>query len=460
VWAGPSLPRLDNLGVAPPVMGVALLVTLATAGICAVAPVLHASGTPAAGLSAGGRAVTGVTRQRRVARAFVMLQIAAALVLLVMTAMTVRSFLTLLRTDPGFRPDGAISVQLSLPPARYQTREAIVAFADRLEARFADHPGVTGVGAVSLLPLGGLLATQDFHVAGRPIPAADAVPQAHFRIATPGYFGASGIDLRDGRTFDDRDRETGQPVAIINRTLAARMWPDGGAIGASVVLSNETAPRTIVGVVGDVKQFALDTPATGDLYVPLHQMPKDYVGQLSARMYWVVRAEGPPAEEADVVERDIRSLDADVAASGLRRLDQALSVSLAPRRFNAELVGLFGQAGLLLAALGVYAVTAHAVGRRTREIGVRIALGARPGDVLRLVMVSELRPVALGVIVGAIGAWIVAHGMARVLFAMDAADIWAIVASGASLALVAGVACYLPARRVLAADPAAALRAP
>lgn len=355
------------------------------------------------------------------------LQIAATFVLLVAVGLTTRSFVNLQRTNPGFNPEGRLSIQLSLPPTRYGTARAIGIFADRLKPRLARIPTVEDAAAVSLLPLSGLLRTEDFRIVGRPEPPSDEIPQAHFRIVMPRYFTTLGITIVVGREFTDDDREGTARVAVIGRSLADRVSPGASPIGA---------------------------------HVPLRQMPAGDAPFVAARMYWVVRTSSDPSAIATAVRREIQAIDGDIATSSAVSLDQVLTVTLGARRFNVTLLGLFGHIALMLAAVGVYAVTAFAVGRRTREIGIRIAFGATRRDVIRLILASELPAVTGGVLTGAVVALLVTRVMTRTLFQVAAFDAWTFATVSVALAITGAVATYLPARRAVGLDPTVALRTP
>ena len=378
--------------------------------------------------------------------------------LLVVLALTVRGFVNLQQVDAGFRPDGVLTMQLSMPPARYATAPALVEFADRLRPRLEAIPGVRRAAAISLLPLAGLLRTEDYRVVGRPAPPPDEVPQAHYRVVTPGYFAAMGIAMTRGREFTDDDRETTARVAIVSRTFAAREWPAGDPVGAHVVFGNAPDALQIVGVAADVKQFSLDAPPTADLYVPLRQMPASEASLVASRTYWVARVDGDPLAVASEARAEVRRLDGDIATSGPRSLRQVRDDALEARRFSATLLSLFGQAAVLLAAMGVYAVTAFAVGRRTREIGVRVAFGATGRDIVSMIVTAEFRGVAVGLAIGLATAAVAARLVARTLFMVDPFDPWTLTLTTGLLAGVSALASYLPARRALRVDPVEALR--
>jgi putative ABC transport system permease protein len=451
------LPRLDDIGLTPGVCAFALAITAAAAMLCGLAPAWLLSDAPAAaGLADESRSTTGTIRQGRVHRAFVATQVAASLMLLVAAVLTVRSFAKLQAIDPGFGARDVLTVQLALPPARYSKPADLILFADRIHERFARIDGVRHAAAISLLPLSGLLNTIDYRAVGRPEPPRDEIPQAHYRIATPGYFHVMGIALRDGREFSDADRETTTRVAVVSRMMADRHWPGASPVGEHIVVNNDTLE--IVGVCADVKQFSLDAGFTADVYVPLRQMPSGQAQFVAARMYWTIRTTSDPLAVAERVRTAVRRLDKDVATSSTKTMPQILAASIGSRRFNTDLIRIAGAAGLLLAMIGVYAVTAFSVGRRTREIGIRLTLGATTPQIIRGLMNAELRSVAIGLVVGICGALAVSRLLSRLLFGAAGVEPAVIAAVAGVLAAAALVACYVPVRRAHAIDPIAALR--
>jgi predicted permease len=374
--------------------------------------------------------------------------------------LTARGFARLERVGPGFTPDESLSIQLSLPPTTYADREALVRFSDALLDRLRAIGGIDTAGMVSLLPLSGLLSTMDVAFPDRPAPPPDEVPQAHFRIANPGYFAAAGIAVLDGRGFSDLDRSDGKLVAVVSRTFADRHWPGTRAVGRSVqiVQATASAPLEVVGVVGDVKHFALDAPPTADLYVPLRQMPVSQAALLAARMFWVVRGRIAPTAMAAAAREAIAQVDPDVATSSARTLESVVSTSLGARRVNLRLLEVFGQIAIVLCGIGVYGVAAFSARTRSRELAVRAALGARRRDLAALMLRSELGPVVIGIAVGFFAALLTAPRLFGTPFETSPRDIVTYVSVGFGLLLVAVLANCAPARRAASADPAAALQ--
>jgi putative ABC transport system permease protein len=454
-WGASALPRLDDIGLTSSVLLFALASTACAAIVCGVLPAWLFSTAPAIGLAEETRATSGGTAQGRVRRGFVAMQIASTLMLLVATLLTVRSFKRLEAVNPGFDAPDVLAVQLALPPTKYSRPADIILFGDSLRAEVGMLPGVREISAISLLPLAGLLSTQDYRVVGQPTPLANDVPQAHYRIAMPGYFRVMGIPLQ-GREFDETDREETRRVAVISHTMARRQWPNRSPIGEHIVVGRDTLE--LVGVCDDVKQFSLNAEPTADLYVPLRQMPAGQAQFLAARMYWVVRTDRDPMLLADLIRDRVRRVDKDVASSSTRTMTALVAESIGSRRFNVNLIEIAGVSSLLLALVGVYSVTAFSTARRTRDIGIRVALGARPAELVRSVLAAEWTAIGVGLAVGGAGGAVVARVLASVLFDSGGADFTIIAAAAAILASAALLASYLPARRAARIDPLSALR--
>jgi len=326
-----------------------------------------------------------------------------------------------------------------------------------LTLRLSDIGGVRAAGAISLLPLSGLLSTMDIAFPDRPAPPPDEVPQAHFRIASAGYFAAAGIGVVDGRAFAPSDNLQGAPVAIVSRTLAERHWPGQRAVGKYLQLQDAPALE-VIGVVKDVKQFTVDGTATADLYVPLEQVPASQTAALIARIYWVIRTDGDPRRVVNEVRRAVRGIDPDIAASSVRPLDEVLAASLGGRRAGAWLLEAFGQIAVVLATVGVYALCAFAAAGRTRELAIRSAFGASERDLVALVVATEWRSVAIGIAGGLAVAMLVTRSLGTVPFLMSAWDPVTYIAVALVLGAVTFVAAWLPARRAGRVDPAELLR--
>jgi len=454
-WGGTTLPRLEHVGITPGVTVFALAATIVSAVLCGVTPAWLFSSPTRVGSTDENRTSSAGVLQGRFRRGLVAAQIGVALVLLVAMFLTVRSFSRLQAVNPGFDGRNVLSLQLALPPVRYATPAAITTFADKLTTDLTNLPVVREVAAISLLPLSGLLSTQDYRIAGKPEPPPEEIPQAHYRIVTPRYFHVMGIPIR-GREFDDTDRDATRRVAIISRTFADRHWRDASPVGEHIIVATDSLE--IVGVCDDVKQFGLEGMATADLYVPLRQMPANQAQFVAGRMYWVAETLDHPLKAADPVRAAVRHLDKDVATSSIRPMPYVLAASVGSRRFNTNLMSIAGAASLLLALIGVYSITAFSMARRTREIGIRLMLGAQPAQIVVTLLAAEWSAIIVGLAVGALTGVIAARLLASMLFASGGVDPLVIGAAAATLGIAALIASYLPARRAIRRDPVDALR--
>jgi putative ABC transport system permease protein len=366
------------------------------------------------------------------------------MVLVAGAGMLVKSFERLMRVDPGFDPRGVLTLHLSIPPSRDPNE-----LFHRLDSRIRALPGVERVAAVNTLPLIATRAnTSRFNVPGSPLINPDALPGAQIRVASPDYFRVMRIPLRAGRAFTASDLNL--PVVIVNQTFAGRYWPGRDPVGQKFVTGVwGTAPQwsTIIGVVGDVKDFGLDAEPALCEYFPG-----------TASNYLVVRAAGDAGPLAAAVSREVRSVDGGLPVTEVRTMDQVLAQSAGSRRWTMALLSAFAGLALLLALVGIYGVMSWTVAQRTREIGIRMALGADRGQVLAVVVGYGMTLSAAGLGVGLGGAWALRRVLAGFVFDVSPSDPAIYAAVTALMLAVAGVACYLPARRASRVDPAIALR--
>ena len=455
---GPAdLPRVAEVGVDLRVALFTLGVSLGASLLFGLGPALQASGGDLHdALKGGDRAVTGGSGRLRGSLIFA--EVALTTMLLITAALLARSFQRIEAVDPGFRGSHVLTIRLSLPRARYNNGAAIEGFYEEVQPRIAALPGIRAVAAANVVPMNGYLATTSFFIDG--VMVKDA-PEAHYRMISPGYFRALGMPLLGGRAFTPADRRGSLPVAIVNETFARQYWHGASPIGARMRLDDgEKVPRAmeVVGVVGDVKHFGLEQETTIEVYVPIAQVPDATTIWLANNMYWVIQTDGAPLAATNAVRREIAAVDPGVPASFVRSMDQWMGVSLAPRRFNLELVEVFALAALLLAVIGVYAVSASAVAMRTREIGIRAALGASRREVIALVLRGGLTPVLLGLIAGTMGASFSGRAVSGMLFGITPQDPASLASVAVTLTAAAFVASYLPARRAGKVDPIIALR--
>ena len=360
--------------------------------------------------------------------------------------------------DPGFQPSQVLTIRLSLPRAQYDRRAAIEHFIDEAHPRIAAIPGVRIAAAGNVVPMNGYLATTTFFIDG--VMTKNA-PEAHYRMITPDYFKALGIAVRRGRTFDAADRSGSTPVAIISEGMARQFFDGRNAVGSRMRLADgEKTPREveIVGIVGDVRHFGLEKEATTEVYVPIGQVPEPTTIWLANNMYWVVSTDGEPLAAAQAVRREFAAVDPGVPASFVRSMDQWMGTTLAARRFNLQLVAGFAAVALLLAVIGVYVVSAFAVTTRTREIGIRAALGASRRDVIGLVLRTGLAPALTGLAAGIATAVLSAPALSGLLFGVAPRDAASVAISVTALTVAAIVANIVPARRAARIEPIVALR--
>ena len=364
--------------------------------------------------------------------------------------MTWRSFQTLLRAEPGVNTSGVLTTMVTLPPARYRGDEKLLATFTEIEERFASIPGVRVVGATNALPLGGIDNRRGVAIEGRE-PDPDVPTRAHPRSVTPGYFEAIGIQIKAGRPFTEADREDAPLVAIVNETMARRYWPDASPVGRRVALGGTTEWREVVGVVRDVRHWGLDRPVNPELYLPLPQM-------LWRGLTFALGMTSDPESLAPALREELRAIDPDLPLSNVRTMEQVAARSVESRAVTMRLLAIFGFLALVLAAAGIYGVMTHLVALRSNEIGVRMTLGARPADVMRMIIREGAIQAGAGLAVG-LGAGVLLMNVFRsTLYQVSPADPITVASVGLILFATALAACYVPARRAMRVDPAVALR--
>jgi putative ABC transport system permease protein len=379
-------------------------------------------------------------------RVLIVCQIALAVVVLTAAGLLMKSFVRVLGVDPGFRPTNVLTMEMRPSSPRYSI-ERIRSFYPELIERIEYVPGVSSAAATFMLPLGG-----DNRIYGFRIESAAAEPHAaNFRVITPHFFATMGMTILSGRGFLTVDAKDGEPTVIINQRMAERFWRDASSpLGQRLIVRGSLPPRRIVGVVSDVRHFGLEASPEPKMYVPHAQFP-------AGPMTLVVRTTTDPTTLVGAVKQRVHELDPDLPVSAVRTMDDITAASRAPRRMSLLLLTAFAGAALLLAAVGVYGVTAQAVTQRTREIGLRVALGAAPNDVLGLVMGNHTKLLALGIALGTAGALATGRLMTTMLFEVRPYDPAIIAGVVGTFTLVTLGATYLPARRALRVDPMVAL---
>jgi putative ABC transport system permease protein len=454
VPSGMAVQSLDGVSVDWRVLLFTLAVAAITGIIFGVAPARQATrGDLQTTLKEGGRASAGSTRSHtRLRSALVVAEMSLALVLLAGAGLMTRSFAALEHVRLGFEPAHAWTGSVSLPRRRYASDTAIISFYQNLESRIAALPGVTAVGAISYLPLSGQRSASGFNVEGRAPAAPGQEPVGDMRAVTPGYFSAMGIRIRDGRALATTDGAATPSVAVVSETLARTFWPGESAVGHYLLYEWDKQERVqIVGVADDVHHDGADKSAFMEIYRPHTQFPY-------GNMTLVVRTSGDPTTYRQSIQRAIGDLDGNLPLADMRTMDSRVAESLGSTRLSAALFGLFGLLGLVLAAVGVYGVMSYAVQQRKHEIGVRMALGARPADVIRMIVRRGAELATIGIAIGTVGGLLLTRLMTRLLFGVAPHDATTFVAIAGLLAAVCLLATYLPGRRATKVDPLMVLR--
>jgi len=450
------IPQLQTVELSMPALGFTLSLSLLTGLLFGLVPAWQSSQPDLTeALKADGRTSSAGIRRTRLRSFLVVSEIAFALVLLMCAGLLIRTVSQLQRVDPGFDYAQSLKMDLGLPSLRYATDQKKIDFYRELTKRVQSLPGVVSAGVVTPLPV-----TSDFDSTGidieyQPVQPGHE-PMVDRYVMTPGYLHALGIRLQRGREITEQDGESAPPVLLVSEGLAARFWPNQDPIGKRIKLpfnpGRKDEPwRTVVGVVGDVKQYGLDKPAASALYLPHAQYPVSF-------MTLVARTSGNPAEMIGTVRQTVRQLDPDQVPTAAATMADVMADSIQTRRFSMFVLGGFAALALALAAVGIYGVMSYVVAQRTHEIGIRIALGARLGNILRLIVGNALWLATIGILLGAVGAFGLTRLMKSLLFGVVPTDLPTFIVVCLSLVVVALVASYLPARRATKVDPLEALR--
>jgi putative ABC transport system permease protein len=445
--------NLHELRLDPRVLGFTIATMLLTGLIFGFAPALHAARQNVSGsLNRGGRAGVG-GMSKRLRGALVVSEVALALVLLVGAGLMVRSMQRLLAIDPGFRADHLLKLHVSLPESKYPRDEQVASFCRRLLSSLASTPGVQSAAITSALPMEDLSLT-GFRVEGAPEPAPGSEPTTDWKSVSADYFQTMGSPLLRGRSFTRQDAEEAEShVVIVNESIAKRYWPGQDPLGKAILVSiggGERKRRVIIGVVGDSRQLGLDTEPRPEIYFPSDSI---------RNMRIIVRTTAPPLQLATAVTNAVLALDKDQPVASLSDMESLVRSTAAPRRFNMMMLGMFGALALILSSVGLYGVLAYSVTQRSRELGVRVALGATPADLARLVVGQGLALTLVGVAIGLAGAFALTRLMESLIYGVTATDPLTFALVGVGLTAIAMLASYIPARRAAHADPVEALRA-
>ena len=443
-----------HVGLNPAVLAFTAAVSLASAILFGLVPALQqARPSLVPALKEGGQTRGASPARRRLKAALVVSEIALSLVLTAGTGLLLRSFWRLANVDPGFRPQGVLTVPVGLPDRTYPTAERQAAFIREAVARASRLPGVESVAAMSATPLGGGGSATRFRVLDRPVPPRGEEPSTNVRIVTPGLFRTLAIPLLAGRDFDERDVAGRPAVVVVSRGLAREFWPDKNPLGQRVSLSwDGWTEAEVVGVVGNVRFNTLDRDMPRVMYWPQAQLANAFMALL-------VRTSGPPLSLVPAVRQELAALDRDLPPGRFRTLDEVAAGSLDQPRFLLRLLAAFALVALALAAVGVYGVMSYTVGERIPEVGVRLAIGASPADIVRLILGEGLALGAAGIALGLVLTAAGAGALGTLLYEVPPRDPVSLAAVAALLLLATLAAAWLPARRAARTDPLKALRA-
>jgi putative ABC transport system permease protein len=450
----PDLPRVEEIALDWTVTAVVGVVSLVAGALFGLFPAWQLSaGRPAVALREGERGSSGSAWIRSV---LLVAEVALAVVLLVGAGLLIRSFLLLQRVDPGFNPERLLTFRVQLPD-RYRPAER-VAFFERAVAELGAIPGVRSSAAINMLPVAGRGIGAWLNVVGRP-PADGSNPNAvPYRVVTPGYFATAGLRLIRGRLLTASDTREHTPAVVIDEALARRQWPGEDPLGREIILGalpdNPLIPKSpIVGIVSDVRQLGLDSDPPGMVYVPHRVMP------FWPTFAFLLRTSVEPESVVATARTRVHALDPSLPVSAVRTADEVIAQSMVPARSSMVLLACFAGLALVMAAVGVYGVLSYTVSQRQREMGIRLALGAEPRRLRRLMLTEGLRQASIGIGIGLVGAFALTRLMQTLLFGVTPTDPLTFVGVVVLLGTVAALACYIPARRATQVDPVAIMRA-
>jgi len=450
-FAARFTPRAGEIALDGWVLAFTLGISLLTGLAFALLPALPARVNLVGALKDGGSAASG-GRSLRLRSVLVVAQVAVSVVLLIGAGLMVRSLVALQRVDPGFETERVLTMTLDLNWSRYTTSDLIRQFHDRLHGRLAGQPGIAAAASALMFPLDGHRRQGfEFEIEGRPRSENTALPQGDFRSVSPDYFNTLGIPLVTGRVFTAGDGPNAPAVVVVNQSLARRHWGTEDPLGRRISADSGKTWLTVVGVVGDVRQYGLDAEPADEVYTPFAQLP-------IREGTFLVRTTGDPLVMARRIEDEVHAIDAAQPVAKIQTLEEVRGQSLASPRVTASLLGLFALLALVITGAGLAGVVAFSVSQRTQEIGVRMALGAERSEVLGMVLREGMRLVFAGLVLGVLGALMLTRLMAGLLYGVPATDPLTFAGVALVLVAVAVVACLVPARRAATVDPMVALR--
>ena len=451
-----ALPQGPEIGIDGRVLAFTFAVAILTGLLCGLVPAFSAlGGRLYDALKEGGRGMAAGNRGKVMRNVLVLVEVAIALVLLVGAGLLIRSFNQLQQVDPGFKPEGVLTMNVALPPSKYPDPPRQAIFVWNLLERLRAVSGVEHAATIFPLPLGGEGFVLAYAVQGRPAPPPNQELSSHVRVISPDYFQAAGVTLLQGRVFTPQDDYRTAPVVIVNRKMAESVWPGESPLEKRITFDDPSNPEarwmTVVGVVADVRHAGLGQDTTSEAYWPHFQNPQ-------SALTVMVRTKGDPQSLVGPVRDAIKEIDPEQPVDQVRTLEDVVSSALSESRFRTVLLAIFAAVALVLASVGVYGVISYSVAQRTHEIGVRMALGARRGEVLGMVVRQGMALVAIGVAVGLAGAWVLSRYLSSQVYEVSTTDPLTFILVPVVLLAVALVANLLPARRATRVDPLEALR--
>jgi putative ABC transport system permease protein len=459
VALGPSdIPRLADTALDERVLAATLLLSLVTALLFGLAPAMQgAAADPADALRAGGRTASAGRARQRFRIALVVSEVALSVVLLIGAGLALHSLVRLTAVDPGFDPDGQLTFSVVMQPRKYPTAVSMAAFTGRLSDQLASMPGVQHAGSTTHLPLSGQNIENGFEIDGWAPPQAGVIPVAGMRGVTGDYFPALGARLKAGRVFTSADRTDSQPVAIVNEAFMQRYFSGQNPLTKRVKEFGGDNWRSVVGVIADVKHSGPAEEARPEVSLPYAQLEPGFMTTWSRGVYFVVRGKTPASTLASAARAEVAAIDPDMSLNEVQSMAALASEAVSEPRFRTILLGTFAGLAITLASIGVFGVLSYFVTQRTREIGIRVALGASSGDIMKMVVGRGLSLAGIGLAIGLLAAIPLTRSMQTLLFEVKPLDITTLALVVIGLAAVAGLASYLPARRALRIEPMTAL---
>ena len=444
-----DIPRILQTGVDARVLGFTVLISLLTSVLFALAPTLqYIRPNLNKTLKDGERSASTAPLSRRLRSVLVVTEMALALMLLVGAGLLIRSFSRILAVDMGFNPRNVSTTEMFLPPDKYSTPAQFISFHSSLMEKLKNEAGVESAATVNILPLKGTRAVS-IGVEGQPEPPPGQEVLVSQRIVSPAYFNAMSIPLRQGRIFTDHDTADSPPVVVISQSLAQKFWGQENVVGKRVTMGPKASE--IVGVVGDVKEASVEDATNPEVYLPYQQQPWPV-------FTLVLRSSGDPKNLVGIIQRDVAAIDKDQPLGKSAPMEEVLADKLAQRRLNVLLLGVFGGVALLLALVGIYGVISYTVTQRKHELGLRMALGAQPHHILKLIVGQGMSLALIGIGIGLAGAFILSRYLTSMVYEISVTDPITFAGSALLLVLAAFIACYLPARKALKVYPMDALR--